>query len=141
VAKVRPVILLIDINVLLDLLQRRPGFFKPAARLFAAVEMKRVTAYVSAHTITTAYYIMRRASGGPVAESAVITMLRVLNVVPVDRTDLLRALSFGWSDFEDAVQAVCADKVGAGCIVTRDLNDFRAATVAVQTPDEVLALL
>lgn len=116
-------ILLIDINVLLDVLQRRPEFVRPAARLFAAVEMKRVTAYVSAHTITTAYYIMRRANGGPVAESAVITMLRVLKVVSVDRADLIRALSFGWNDFEDAVQAVCADKVGADYIVTRDLGD------------------
>jgi predicted nucleic acid-binding protein len=135
------VILLIDINVLLDLLQRRPEFLRPAAQLFAAVEMKRVTAYVSVHTITTAYYIMRRANGGPVAESAVITLLRVMKVVAVDRDDLMRALSFGWKDFEDAVQAVCADKVGADYIVTRDLDDFRAATVAVQTPEQVLKLL
>jgi len=47
----------------------------------------------------------------------------------------------GWKDFEDAVQAVCASKVGADYIVTRDLHDFRGASVPVRTPAQVLTLL
>ena len=133
--------LLIDINVLLDLLQRRQGFTKPAAELFAAVEMKRATGYVAAHTITTAYYIVRRSQGAPAAESAVLTLMRVIEVVPVERHDLLRALALGWNDFEDAVQAVCAEKVGAEFIVSRDLSDFRGSPVpAIAPPDALLRL-
>jgi predicted nucleic acid-binding protein len=141
VAKVRLVILLIDINILLDLLQRRGTFDRPAAELFAAVEMKRAKAYVSGHTITTAYYIIRRASGAPAAESAVLTLLRVLNIVPVAREDLMRALSFGWGDFEDAVQAVCASKIKADFIVTRNLRDFRDSSVPAREPAFILPLL
>lgn len=140
-AQVRPLKLLLDINVLLDLLQRRGAFDRPAAQLLAAVEMRRATGYVSGHTITTAYYIMRRGTSAPVAESAVLTLLRVLKVVPVDRDDLIRALSFGWIDFEDAVQAVSADKIGADFIVTRDLDDFRASSVPAREPASVLPLL
>lgn len=126
--------LLIDINVLLYLLQRRAGFTRAAAQLFAAVEMKRATGYVAGHTLTTLFYIMRRGSGIPMAESAVLTLLRVLHVVPMEREDLMRALSFGWRDYEDAVQAVCADKIGADYIVTRDLEDFSGAPVPARDP-------
>jgi predicted nucleic-acid-binding protein len=133
--------LLIDINVLLDLLQRRGTFDRPAAQLFAAVEMKRAVGYVSGHTITTVYYIMRRGTSAPVAESAVLTLLRVLKVIPVDRDDMIRALGYGWSDFEDAVQSVCAAKIGADFIVTRDLQDFRGSAVPAREPASVLPLL
>lgn len=70
-----------------------------------------------------------------------LTLLRVLGTVPVEREDLIRALSFGWSDFEDAVQAVCASKINADFIVTRDLHDFRASSVPAREPAFILPLL
>lgn len=130
---------LLDINVILDLLQRRPGFFRPAAELFAAAEAGRISASVAGHTITTAHYIIRRGNGAETAAAAIRQILSVLDVVPVDRDDLIRALSLGWHDFEDAVQAVCAEKAGAQLIVTRDLSDFKASTVPAISPDEALA--
>lgn len=133
--------LLLDINVLLDFLQHRGAFAKPAAKLFGAIEMKRAVGYVSGHTITTAYYILHRGQAAPIAESAVLTMLRVLEVVPVEREDLMRALALGWSDFESAVQAVCASEIGADFIVTRDLHDFRGSAVPARDPAFVLPLI
>lgn len=132
---------LLDANILLDLLQRRAGFMKPAAAVFAAVEKKRAVGYVAGHTITTIYYILRRSDGAAAAGSAVSNLLQVVNVVPVDRQDFVRALALGWSDFEDAVQAVCADKAGADYIVTRNLHDFRGSPVPAQPPAHVLKLL
>lgn len=132
---------LLDINILLDFLQRRPGFMKPAAELFAAIETRRAVGYVAGHTITTVHYIMRRSDGAVAAASAVSHLLQVLEVVPVERQDFIRALGMGWKDFEDAVQAVCADKVGADAIVTRDPKDFQGAAITVRSPAQVLALL
>jgi len=133
--------LLLDINVLVDLLQQRGPFARPAARLFGAIEMKRAIGYVAGHTITTAYYLLRRGQSAPVAESAVLTLLRVVEVVPVEREDMMRALALGWNDFEDAVQATCASKIGADFIVTRDLQDFRGSAVPAREPGFVLPLL
>ena len=133
--------LLLDINVLMDFLQHRGAFAVPAARVFGAVEMRRATGYVAGHTITTAYYLLRRGTPAPVAESAILTLLRVLEVVPVEREDLMRALALGWMDFEDAVQSICASKAGADYIVTRDLHDFRGSGVPARDPASVLPLL
>jgi predicted nucleic acid-binding protein len=133
--------LLVDINVLLDLVQQRQEFARPAAELFAAVETRRAVAYVAGHSITTAYYIIRRSDGPEVADHAVAGLLRVLDVVPVERRDLLRALTLGWRDFEDAVQAVCAEKIGAEFIVSRDPADFRESLVPVIAPQDAVERL
>lgn len=131
--------LLVDTNVVLDLVQQRPGFSQAAADLFAAIETRRATGYIAGHTLTTAFYIIRRTEGSQSAAAAVGDLLRVLEVVPVEKGDLQYALDFHWRDFEDAVQAVCAEKAGVDAIVTRDLADFRGSRVPVMEPTDVIA--
>jgi len=132
---------LLDINVVLDVLQRRPDFYRPAADLFAEAEAGRLSASIAGHTVTTAYYILRRSDGAQIAGEALRELLRIVDVVPVFRDDLQRALTMGWRDFEDAVQAVCAEKTGAEILVTRDLADFRTSTVPAVSPADALAML
>jgi hypothetical protein len=59
----------------------------------------------------------------------------------VDHERLLAALSLGWSDFEDAVQAVCALGISADYLVTRDPKGFPALSIPDATPSELLAIL
>jgi hypothetical protein len=68
-------------------------------------------------------------------------MLRIVDVVPADRADMVAAISLGWNDFEDAVQAVSALKISADYIVTRDLHDFGKAATPAHSPSHVLGLL
>ncbi|HEY0022081.1 MAG TPA: PIN domain-containing protein [Longimicrobium sp.] len=133
--------LLVDTNVVLDLAQRRPGFAEAAAGVFAAIEAKRATGFVAGHTLTTAFYVIRRTEGTQSAALAIGDLLRVLEVVPVERADFMEALAFQWRDFEDAVQAVCAQKVGVDVIVTRDLADFRDSRIPAVSPVDALARL
>jgi len=51
------------------------------------------------------------------------------------------AAALSLRDFEDAVQAVCALKIGADYIVTRDERDFQGLAVPARSPGFVLALL
>jgi hypothetical protein len=62
-------------------------------------------------------------------------------VAPVTQDVLLKALSLGWNDFEDAVQGVCALDVGADYIITRDAGVFDGLTIPALTPAEFLALI
>nr|WP_236646362.1 hypothetical protein [Gemmatirosa kalamazoonensis] len=50
-------------------------------------------------------------------------------------------MAMGLRDLEDAVQAVCAIRVEADYIVTRNAKDFRGSRLTVATPAEVLARL
>jgi hypothetical protein len=44
-------------------------------------------------------------------------------------------------DFEDAAQAMCAGRIGADLIVTRNVKDFVLSPVQAVTPSAALALI
>lgn len=133
--------LLLDVNVILDVALNRAPFVQDSALLLNAIDQGRAEGFVAAHTITTAFYVTAKIQSVQAATAAISQLLEIVDVVPADRADFLRAISLGWRDFEDAVQAVSADKIAADAIVTRDPKDFKAAAIAVRSPAEVLALL
>lgn len=132
---------LIDLNVVLDALLDRGPQARAATRLWAAAEEKRILALVPAHAVTTLFYLVRQGKGAAAARRGVATVLSVLGVAPVDAAVLLRALSFGWTDFEDAVCAAAAEAAGCDLIVTGDPRGFRASPVPVVEPATAISLL
>ena len=133
--------LLVDINVLLDVFRQRQPWAADGARLLTAVEEGRATAYVAGHTVTTAHYVVERTQGTQAAALVVCELLRLVETVPVVNADLHHAIALGFRDFEDAVQAVCAIKIGADAIVTRDTRGFASSPVRVVTPGTALHLV
>lgn len=73
----------------------------------------------------------------PWADAAV----RILEVIPIEKDDLHQALILPLEDFEDAVQAAAALKIGADHIITRNEKDFRGLPVSVVSPATALLLL
>jgi predicted nucleic acid-binding protein len=133
--------LLIDVNVLLDVFQKRQPWGGEAALLLTAVEEGRAAGFIATHTVTTAHYVIARTEGARAAATAVSDLLRLVEVVPVEKTDLQHALALGARDFEDAVQQVCAQKVSADAIVTRDADGFAGCPIRVLGPASALHLL
>lgn len=74
------------------------------------------------------------------AKKALMDLLRLVNVVPVDHDRLLQALAMNWNDFEGAVQAACATKIDADYLITRNREDFSRADVSTRSPAECMAL-
>ena len=68
-------------------------------------------------------------------------LLNVLHVAAVDHAVILQALSLGWADFEDAVQAAAALNVKASHLITRNARDFKTLLIEVLTPEELLQSL
>ena len=67
--------------------------------------------------------------------------MSVSTVVPLNDSDIHRALTLGLSDFEDAVQVAAALHVGAKFLVTRNAKDFKGALVNTRSAGEILAML
>ena len=137
----RPLRLLLDINVILDVLQRREPHFMDSASVVAAAESGRCQGMVAAHTITTIFYLVAKHSSPETARLQIAEMLRFLDVAAVDRAALVRALTMPYADFEDAVQMAAASAAGADYVVTRDLSDYLHGPLPALTPAEALALL
>lgn len=133
--------LLLDINVLLDVLLLRDPWAEAAAELLSEIEHEKAEGVVAGHTLTTIHYIVSRAQDRQAAAAAITDLLRILEIVPVEKEDFIQALVLPIDDFEDAVQAAAALKVGAEYIVTRDEKGFRGAGTPAVTPGAALSLL
>lgn len=131
----------LDMNVLLDALLERAPFEEAAAELWAAVESRLVEGFVAAHAVTTIFYLIRKARGNAGARHAISRMMSQFKVAAVDTLVVEKALSLNWTDFEDAVSAVAAERAGCDLIVTRDPKHFRKSVLAVHTPESAMFLL
>lgn len=132
--------LFIDLNVVLDVLTRREPWFEHSAAVLSLINGMDREGYVAAHSVTTLEYLLSKHQGRGRAAAALIDLLALVRAVDVGHETLLQALSLGWSDFEDAVQAVCALASNADYLVTRDPRGFPALSIPVVTPSELLAL-
>ena len=132
---------LVDTNVILDVLQNRQPYAQAAVQLIARIERKEISGYVCATTITTIFYLAAKAVGIAAAHVQIKQLLVLFDVAQVDKTVLLNASQAGFSDFEDAVLHEAGRQVGVDCLVTRNIKDFKHATMPVYMPAELAAIL
>jgi predicted nucleic acid-binding protein len=135
------VTVLFDTNVVLDVLLDREPFSTQAAILFSRVESGQLTGFLSAGSLTTLYYLIRKVAGGRVANRDIRKVLRLFEIVPINRQVLEGALALGFDDFEDAVICQAALSINAQGIITRDPDGFKKARVPVYSPSEFIQTL
>lgn len=128
----------IDLNVLLDVVQRREPFYDGSAAVLSRVVEGRDIGCLPGHALTTLYYVMAKFAGREQAGNLVDWVLAHLEIIPQDRPQFVRARSLSFSDFEDAALASAAEASGCDLIVTRNVADFSASPIPVLTPEEFL---
>ncbi|MGC9333423.1 MAG: PIN domain-containing protein [Anaerolineae bacterium] len=132
---------LIDLNVILDVLQRREPFYEMSARVLAAAETGLVEGWVAAHSLTTLFYLLAKHQSTEHARVVLTELLTILSVAAVDRSVIDQALNLPYSDFEDAVQMMAAVRSGARYLVTRNVREYGVGPLPVLQPAELLALV
>lgn len=129
----------LDTNVIVDVLAQRQPWAPASTRVLARIAAGRHGGFVAAHTVTTAFYLLRKHIGTERALAALQDLVKIVRVVNVDHDTVVQALALGWKDFEDAVQTVCAVGIDADVFITRDPRDFAPSPVRVLSPQEFLA--
>jgi predicted nucleic acid-binding protein len=130
---------MIDLNVLLDVVQRREPHFGASAEVLAMAARGEMTALVPSHCLTTLYYIIARHADRARADSTMDWVLGKLRVQAEDHTHFLRARGMEIVDFEDAVVAALAESAKCRFIISRNVSDFEHSPVRALTPEEFLA--
>ena len=126
----------LDTNVVIDFMGEREGFFDDAAAIFAMIESKIITASVSALTVVNCAYILKKAFNTDLMLEKVETLCQLLDITPVDRTQLMDAIRIRPYDYEDAVQYMSALSSRPDVIITRDKRGFSHFDILVMTPAE-----
>lgn len=132
---------LIDLNVFLDVEQKRQPHFADSAAVLSAALGGDFEAWMPAHSLTTLHYLIERHADLAKADAAVDWHLHHFRIPALDGAVFRRARVLGMSDFEDAVVAVSAEVAACAWIVTRNTRDFTASPVPAVTPADLLVVL
>lgn len=133
--------ILFDTNIILDGILFRKPFANAAIELFSILEKKALQGYLAATTVTTIYYIARKAYEEKRIRKLIERLFLIFDVAENTKPDFEIALNSKIKDFEDAVLYQTAKRVGCDGIVTRNLKDFRTAKLPVYSPDHLLKKL
>ncbi len=136
----KPVVL-IDLNIILDVLQKREPFYEASVRLLGAVEGGLLEGYLAAHSITTLFYLIQKDRSSADARAAITNLLQILKIAPVTQSTIDQALNLDYRDFEDAVQMISAVQCKADYLITRNISDYKPALLPVLQPVDFLSTL
>lgn len=121
--------LLIDSDILIDFaLQRRP-FQENAASVIRWCGEHRGSAFIAPHTISNAYYIIRKNLTENRSIQFIHRLISLTQVMPLENIDIASALILDLPEFEDALQVAAALRCKADYIITRNLADFEGSPV------------
>lgn len=129
---------LIDTCVIVDILQKRDPFMQQRWKSFSQYQTKNVPGFslpnpLRIFTISCdGVYTMNRKF---VSWSAFFYSFEVVDTFSID-CEL--ALSSTIKDYEDAIMVETGSRVGAECVVTRNLKDYKLSALPVLSPDQFL---
>jgi len=130
--------ILVDLNIILDYLEDRDGCEK-AGELFAKCFQKKLHGFVCAHEITTLSYYLGKIRKNRSENMKIISrILQMFDVIEINKTILESAVLSNIADFEDAVIVESAKVKKLGCIITRNIRDFKNSRIPAMLPEEYL---
>jgi predicted nucleic acid-binding protein len=123
-----------------DALAPNPEFEANALRILRLASTDKINGCVCANSLTDIFYVVRKKHGVEYAKEKIRGLMSFTNTIPLTQDDCTDALDLAMNDFEDAVVSVCAAKVGADYIVSRDEAFIKSASAGVKVikPDELL---
>ena len=129
----------VDSDIILDLILGRAPFVKEAKQLFVLVEAGKVAAHTTPVVFANIFYILRKQFSAEAIKTILKNIRKLLSIIPVDESNVDKALSSNLSDFEDALQYHAALSTSMSFIITRNIKDFQNATIPAITASDFLA--
>ena len=134
---------LLDTNVLLDCLLKRPMFYEDSKRVIHYC-LFSVQGCISAHSFVDLFYQIceRGKKSVEYCRNTFLKLCRTFEVCAVDKARVIAAAgNVAFDDFEDALQSECALNADVDYIITRNPKDFADSAVAVLSPAEFLRMM
>lgn len=127
-----------DTDVCIDLLSNRKPFNAAAEKLFSLADIGKIEVYVSSLSFANIDYVLRSQYSGHDSRQIIAKFKTLVSVLPVDSKTIDLAIASDFNDFEDAIQYYSAIENGITVLVTRNIRDYKNATIKVVTPETFL---
>lgn len=132
---------LIDTNVLLDVLCGRKPHLAASSKVWKFCEVGKIGGVISALSVPNIVYIMRKELDAAKVKEILEKLSLIFGIADLKANDLKCAALLPFGDFEDALQSICAKRIKANYIVTRNIKDFNGSPVPAIKPEELLERL
>ena len=132
-------IVLVDINVMLDVFQKRQAFYTHSLAVMNEVMSGSLKGICASHGLATLFYMIEKQAATVDAEKAIDEVLLHYAVIGLSTADWKNARQLSMPDFEDAGIAITAQKAGAAFIITRNEADFAGTPVPAISPATFLS--
>lgn len=129
----------VDTDVCLDLLSGRKPFNHAAEILFSLADTGKIKIYVSSLSFSNIDYVLRSQYSTAHSRQIIGQFKTIVNVLSVDSKTIDLAVASDFNDFENAIQYSCAIENNLTIIITRNIKDYKKATVNVLTPESFIA--
>ena len=129
-----------DTDVCIDLLSNRKPFNAAAEKLFSLADIGKIEVYVSSLSFANIDYVLRSQYSGHDSQQIIAKFKTLVSVLPVDSKTIDLAIASDFNDFEDAIQYYSAIENGITVLVTRNIRDYKNATIKVVTPETFLIM-
>jgi predicted nucleic acid-binding protein len=132
---------LVDINIIIDDMAKREPFAKLSHDILTLCAQDKFIGYISAHTIPTAHYILRKQYSTIEVKNMLRYICEILNIASYTKAQIVDALNNDdFKDFEDCLQMESAQTVNADYIITRNTNDFSGSPIPAISTEDFLKL-
>ena len=132
--------IVIDLNIILDFLNKR-NFHKEAAQLINMCVEKKLEGYICAHEITTlSYFLLKEQKDKAKVLNTLTALMDIFTIISIDESILRDSLISPISDYEDAVIEVSSMKNNLDYIITRNISDFKLSRIPSLTPEQFFIL-
>ncbi|MBI3134339.1 MAG: PIN domain-containing protein [Bacteroidetes bacterium] len=128
----------VDTDVCIDLLSGRQPFNTIAQKLFSLADTGKLKVCVSSLSFANIDYVLRSQYSGSNSRKIIAKFKTLVTVLSVDSKTIDLAIASDFSDFEDAIQYYAAIEHGLTVLLTRNIKDYKKATIKVMTPETYL---
>ncbi len=130
---------LIDSDVILDSLFDRKPFAEHATIILKMCETGKINGFLTPLIYSNVYYLLRQTAKHEKVIEKLKQLLKITEVLQMDRKVVENALNSGFKDFEDSLQNYSAFNSGKiEVILTRNLKDYKNSELGVFTPETYL---
>lgn len=126
----------IDSDVILDFLTMRKPFAHDAMKVIQFGYSGELKITTSSLSISNVHYVLSRAQNKKSALTKIKEILNLIEVLSVHQSTIDRAAYSTFKGFENAVQNFAAHENGIRNFITRNVKDYSASDLSIQTPSE-----
>lgn len=123
--------ILLDTNIVMDALAQREPFNKEAEQIFLYCEDESISGYLSGNSMTDIYYLLRKHYSENIVREHMRNLMKLFTILSIGEMECNLAMDSPITDFEDALQATCAERSGIDDIITRVVKFIQECSIAL----------